>query len=1028
MPFAVARLLRLCALRPLFAALIAASLPALLPAQFRFDSWTIENGLPQNSIWALRQTRDGYLWMTTSSSLVRFDGIRFREFNRRNTPGFTADNFVAYALLEDRQGCLWAGSQAGVVRHCNGVFTTFTTKDGLPRNGITRLDEDDQGTVWIYTNPGLSKWKDGRLIRVAPEPGSPFNDFLTASRRRIGIDGYNFGLWKIEKNGWQRFANGRWSNFPLPPGIDPTTLEISSIVEDSRNRLWYRFRNDLTTYYCLHQGRLTTYTGMPRDNFISYQDAAGNIWQSSHAGHANLWTGGRITPLERFRTSYVFRAFEDAEQALWLGTRNAGLLRVSPEWITTVTPRNTVSPELNEISTVLQDHDGSIWYGSNGLFHWSNGQLQVYYHKGATPFLKAGGPVEGAENIVSALFQDGDGTIWAGTWDGLARLSGGYLVSDGPHAAIRGQIAAIHRDRAGVLWVGARRGLYSIHGAVLTHFSAPHGLPPAGVSVIRETRDGALWIGTSAGLFRRTPTGFARALTAPTPGAQHLDDQDITDLYQDSAGVLWIATASYGLYRLENANISHFTESNGLGSSSIFQILEDAGQYFWLSSHAAIHRVRKADLNALAAGAKTPVASTAFGKTDGMNSASHYPYGQPSAIRAADGKLWFATDDGVSVLDPRAAAVNHRQPPVHIEDLTIDGRPSPSNGAITLKPGQLSLDIQYTALSFVKSNQIRFRYRMEGLDPDWIDAGTRRTAYYTRIPPGSYTFRVIAANSDGVWNNQGASLAVQVLPALYQTWWFQLAALLAVAASIAAAWRFRVSQLQRMQSLQQAFSTRLIASQEEERKRIAAELHDSIGQRLVIVKNLALFFLRAQGEEAVSSGKLRPIEEISSEAALAIDETREISYDLRPFQLDRLGLTKAIEGIVRAASSASSMRISQNLDNIDDVFPEELRINFYRIVQESFSNVIHHSQATEVNIRVERAEREVLLTIRDNGLGFTPGAAKSDSERGGFGVTGMAERARSLNGRFSLHSTPGQGTTVSVRIPIPPAQTRAATQ
>jgi signal transduction histidine kinase len=401
-----------------------------------------------------------------------------------------------------------------------------------------------------------------------------------------------------------------------------------------------------------------------------------------------------------------------------------------------------------------------------------------------------------------------------------------------------------------------------------------------------------------------------------------------------------------------------------------------------------------------------------------MNSAACSSGGQPNGFRASDGKLWFATEDGIAVLDPQAARVNLRAPPVRVEELTVDGRSIAGNGSVRLTPGQVSLDIQYTALSFVKSNQIHFRYRMEGLDSDWIEAGTRRTAYYTRIPPGSYTFRVIAANSDGVWNNEGAKMAVRVLPPYYRTWWFQLSVSLVVAALIAGAWRYRVLQWEREQALQQAFSSRLIASQEEERKRIAAELHDSLGQRLVIVKNLALFFLRAQGEEPVKSGKLRSIEEISAEAALAIDETREISYNLRPFQLDRLGLTKAIEGIVGTASTACSIRFSQELDNIDEVFPEDLRINFYRIVQESVNNVMKHAEATEVSIRVERTTDHVLLTIRDDGKGFTPGTARSDSDRGGFGVTGMAERARSLGGRMTVQATPGHGTTVLVRVPI----------
>jgi signal transduction histidine kinase len=533
------------------------------------------------------------------------------------------------------------------------------------------------------------------------------------------------------------------------------------------------------------------------------------------------------------------------------------------------------------------------------------------------------------------------------------------------------------------------------------------------VQVIREGRTGALWVGTTSGLSIRQGGAFS-----PVAAAQGLGGQSITALYEDGTGVLWIGTNSVGLFRLEREKLTHYTDSNGLSTNSVFQILEDGNGYLWLSGRAGIHRVKKQELDAFAAGRQTFFVSTSFGRADGMRSADCSPVGQPTGIKAQDGKLWFPTSDGLAVMDPSAATVNLRPPPVVIEEARVDGRSIVTDAKTSLAPGELSLEIQYTALSFIKSGQIRFRYKMEDLDPDWIDAGARRTAYYTRIPPGDYTFRVIAANSDGVWNTEGAHLAVTVLPPFYRTWWFQVAASLGTLTISAIAWRYRVSQLERAKAIQQAFSRQLIASQEEERKRIAAELHDSLGQRLVIVKNLAMFFLRAQGEDAASSGKLRSIEEISAEAALAINETREISYNLRPFQLDRLGLTKAIEAIIRTASTASAITFSQALDNIDEVFPEDLRINFYRIVQESVSNVIKHAEATEVSVHVERTALEVLLTIRDNGKGFTPRAAKSDGERTGFGVTGMEERALTLGGRLTVQSAPGQGTTLTVRIPI----------
>src|SRR5207248_3612717 len=263
-------------------------------------------------------------------------------------------------------------------------------------------------------------------------------------------------------------------------------------------------------------------------------------------------------------------------------------------------------------------------------------------------------------------------------------------------------------------------------------------------------RDGTLWFGTAAGLSIYTGSAFS-----PVAATQGPDTQNITALYEDSAGVLWIGTYGVGLYRLERGKLTHYTDSNGLSTNSVFQILEDDRGFFWLSGRTGIHRVKKQELNAFASGQRTFLISTAFGGTDGMISVECNSTGQPTGIKAKDGKLWFPTSDGLAVLDPLAAQENVHPPPVLIEDALVDGRGIARAGAATLTPGQLSLDIQYTALSFIKSGQIRFRYKMEGLDPDWIEAGARRTAYYTRVPPGNYTFRVIAANSDGVWNTEG---------------------------------------------------------------------------------------------------------------------------------------------------------------------------------------------------------------------------------------------------------------------------------
>jgi signal transduction histidine kinase len=331
--------------------------------------------------------------------------------------------------------------------------------------------------------------------------------------------------------------------------------------------------------------------------------------------------------------------------------------------------------------------------------------------------------------------------------------------------------------------------------------------------------------------------------------------------------------------------------------------------------------------------------------------------------------------------------------------------------------GKEDLEIQYTALSFIKSNQIHFKYRLEGLDSSWIDAGERRIAYYSHIPPGKYSFQVIARNSDGIWNNEGKTLAITVLAPFYRKWWFELLVFLAVAALAVAAWRYRVRQLERAHELQQAFSRQLIESQENERTRIAAELHDGLGQRLIVIKNLTTFLLRSK-KRNIDNLEAETLEEISSEAVSAIKEAREISYDLRPFQLDQLGLTNALEAMIRTVSMASEIEFSTELDNIDDLFAEELRINFYRIVQESLNNIMKHSQATEVSIRLKRQTENITLAIHDNGRGFTLIDKTSRAASRGFGLTNMAERTSLLGGSFNLWSAPKQGTTMIVEIPL----------
>jgi signal transduction histidine kinase len=480
--------------------------------------------------------------------------------------------------------------------------------------------------------------------------------------------------------------------------------------------------------------------------------------------------------------------------------------------------------------------------------------------------------------------------------------------------------------------------------------------------------------------------------------------------------VLWIGTYDGGLGRLKDGKFTRYTEHNGLFNNGVFQILEDGRENLWMSSNRGIYRVSKHDLNAFANGEQTSITSVAYGETDGMLNEECNGGMAPAGIKANDGKLWFPTQNGVAVIDPTTVWINQQPPPVIIETAFVERIPANIQNGLRIPPNKENLEIEYTALSFVRSEQIHFRYKLDGLDSNWIDAGSRRTAYYSHLPPGTYTFHVIADNSDGVWNTNGQSLTITVQAPFYRTWWFITIVALFIALLIALAVTYRISQLKRMQALQKAFSQQLIASQESERQRIASELHDSLGQRLLVINNLLKLVLGKQNKGVAPGQEM--MEEISGETLLAIQETREISYNLRPFQLDRLGLTKAIEIVGRTVSSASGIPIECELDNIDDALPENLRINFYRIVQESLNNVMKHSQATEVKIRVTRDDKRMILTVHDNGIGFIPNNRPSKSGKSGFGLTGMQERAHSLGGVFRFRSAPAQGTTLTVEIPI----------
>jgi signal transduction histidine kinase/ligand-binding sensor domain-containing protein len=979
-------------------------------AQYHFDSWTTENGLPQNAIWAMNQGRDGYIWLATGGGLVRFDGVRFRVFNSVSNPELKVNGFSPSGLLEDRQGDLWAGTWVGgVVRFHNGVFTEYTSKDGLPSDQVVRIDQDAEGTVWIFTNPGLAQWKNGRLVRVAPQPGSPFNRFL-APPRNLGDDAPFAGLWRVAPGGWERFAYGRWSPVPLPPGMpDAEKTQFNSITEDSERRLWYSLAERPGEYYCVSEGHLRVFRGLPPNAIVSYEDRQGFLWITDPERHtAALWKDGHSTRLNGLSTSSTFRVLVDHEGGVWVGTGNEGLYRLRRQAITVYLSRE--HRETDTIHALMQDHAGSIWFGSNaGLGRFRDGRFESFYRPGESPSADPCIWCKGGRERVSALYEDRDGTILIGTSNGVARLKGGRLRREkGLLAQVRDYVKVIYRDRHGNLWFGGDGGLYHLDAGKMTHYGKADGLGSGSVTTMLEDRAGALWIGTSEGLAR-----LSNGVLSSWTEANGWSSSEVVSLYEDHAGVLWIGSFDKGLSRLEKGKLTHITTAQGLYSDDIFGIMEDDQGFLWMASRVGLFRVRRQELNDFAAGLVSYVTSTHFGKADGLVNVNCSNYGQPGWFKTPDGKLWFKTQDGIGMIDPGLVTLSDQLPPLAIESCILDGHSTGCGEGLTIHPSQEDLEIQYTGLSFIRPNDMRFRYRLEGLDRDWVEAGLRRSAYYSHLPPGHYRFRVIAANSDGIWNTEGKSLPVLVLPPFYQTWWFLALVSLMAAGAVVLAWQYRVAQLKHANAEQEAFSRRLIESQELERQRIAVELHDSLGQTMLIIKNRALLALNSLTDHAEEQ-----LGEISASASDALEEVRTIAYNLRPYQIDRFGLTKTLQAMCAQADRTSGIHFSTELEPIDGLFTQQAEISIYRVVQEAVNNIIKHSKAGEARCVVRRQAGAVELTIQDNGCGFSGVVADGEPSRGGFGLVGMAERVRLMGGSCVVDSSQGQGTTVTIKLPF----------
>ena len=1010
---------------------------AALPNQtdFTIDAWGTEEGLPQSSVLSIAQTPDGYLWLATFNGLARFDGVRFTVFDTSNLPGLPANRLVR--LFVDREGALWLITEMhDLARLADGRCQRFGPADGLPPEGVRWVGEDGQGGFWLAGEKhGLWRREKGKFVPVATPP--KFAEWPV----RVMVTDTAGQPWF---NHWDRlfsFQNG--GLVELPGSRAQAECVAKDVCPSQDGGLWVLTTNELCKY---RQGEWRPEVWR-RPNFgkaivASHEDLAGNLWVATY--DAGLF---RFRPAEGWQqftvesglTTLRLRClFGDREGNLWVGTDGGGVLRIKPRLWKMITRREGLG--IDAVHSVCQDQQGRIWFAGGGT--------QPYWLERGVVAAAIPPPQSDVLNSVWSVLPARDGGMWIGTYHGkVFRYQDGVFTGFGEaEGLLAGSVRALLEDRQGALWVGGFSGLSRILAGKVTHYGRREGLSSERVWALAEDTRGTLYVGTRGGGLNRFRNGQFNAFT-PKDG---LWSDSINALYTDAEDALWIGSPARGLSRFKEGRFFNFAVKGGLTARSIGPILEDNVGCLWMTSGQGILRVSKRELNEFAAGTRRAVSYMAYDRNDGLATLEVGGV-QPACLKARDGTLWFGTVKGAAWVDPTKLHFNPSPPPVVIEEVLIDDKPARNRGAegsdpgtvisdespedggttdhpaaglssppalVTVWPRQNRVEFRFTALSFTAPSKVRFRYQLEGLDADWVEAGAKRVAGYTRLPAGRYRFRVKACNDSGVWNDTGASLGVVVLSPWYRTWWAYSLGGLLIAGVLVVSYERRLRHVQRARIAQADFSRRLIASQEQERKRIAAELHDSIGQNLLIIKNRAVLGIQAPtGSPAVTE----QLEEVSRAASQAIEEVREISYNLRPYQLDRLGLTKALQNLVNRVAASAAIPFHTEIDAVDKLFPPEGEINLFRIVQESLNNIVKHSDAATARVTIHHREGILRLLIEDDGRGFDYAALIADTQhQHGFGLNGLAERVRILNGRLHYESTPSHGTRLTVEVPVPP--------
>lgn len=911
--------------------------PGKALTQYTLDIWRKENGLPQNAVNAIYQSRNGYLWVGTYQGLARFDGLEFKVYDITNSPGLASNGI--FAITEDRNGALWVGTNGGGLSILkDGAFTNFTTKNGLPHNNVISLLEDAKGRVWVGTSTGVVVYENGKF--------TSFDKLQALSRN-----------------------------------------SILSMTEDREGRIWFGTRGSIFSYYDGQMQKESTEPYKPQNFTSLLVDETGLLWIGTDAGL--FQRRGSVTTLldksQGLTDLKITRLFQDKAGVVWVGTLSGGLHRFWRGRVDVLSSRNGLADD--RIQSLLEDREGNLWIGTgqSGLHRLKEGKFLNYgppeglsgeiaycVLKGAGEVMYVGTFSGGLNiikdgkitsltmrdglggNYVRCLYEDADRNLWAGIYGlGLQKINNGRVVATytREQGLIGSYIRAIISDGAGGMWLGTQNGLSHFQNGRFTNYTTENGLSINSILCMTLDPLGNLWIGTDGGgLIKMKDDKFVYYTLN-----NGLTNDVVMSLYYDEfERCLWVGT-NLGLDRIVNNNgvdkVFNFKKLDGIYGESIFQILDDKRGSLWMGTNNGVFQVQKQDLQNIAKGLDKKVAPAHYDHSDGMRTSQTTPNGHPSGTRDDLGRLWLPTPKGVTVIDPVRIVVNELAPPVVIESITADGEPAEITEEVRLGPGNEKYEIKYAGLCLVASEKVEMQYMLEGFEKDWVKVGRRNIAYYNSLPPGNYTFRIKACNNDGVWNETGASVRIVLRPYFYQTWWFAALVLLALGGVgyLFIRWRERRVRLEnRWLEAKVAMRTMEVTQQKE-----AIAKHNE----LLNIKNTDLESKTTQLENALN--ELRTTQDllIQSEKMAALGQLMaNISHEINT----------PIAAVTTTARSSARM-----LPNVLQQLPEKLRILtdaeltvFRQMIEQALN-----ANTNRITTKEEReARRNIERSLQENGV------------------------------------------------------------